>query len=144
MSRAADAPAKEAAAKETEKLAGVWVPTTAESAGVKADGTDDVLKDIRYAFTKDGKFRRERAGEAQPEGTYTADPTKKPRQIDYKIEKAASDAWVGKASRGIYEPDGDTPRVCRTWPDNDVRPTEFTGAKDTKQIDTEFKRAPKK
>jgi hypothetical protein len=55
---------KEDAKKEMERLAGVWAPVSVESAGMKADGADDAVKDIRYVFTKDGMFRMEKAGEA--------------------------------------------------------------------------------
>jgi uncharacterized protein (TIGR03067 family) len=130
--------------KEMEKLAGVWLPVTVESGGMKADGTDDALKGLQYVFTADGKFRLEKDGEVQMEGTYTLDPSKKPKQIDYKIEKAKSDTFKGTTSLGIYELDGDTFKVCRTWPDNDTRPTEYSGAKDAKQILSEFKREKKK
>jgi uncharacterized protein (TIGR03067 family) len=129
--------------KEMERLAGVWAPVSVESAGMKADGTDDAVKDIRYVFTKDGKFRMEKAGEAQLEGTYTVDPSKKPKQIDYKIEKAASEAFKDTTSLGIYELDGDMFKVCRTWPDNNSRPNEFNGANGTKQINSAFRREKK-
>src|SRR5262249_41234312 len=65
------------------------------------------LKELRYVFTKDGKFQLEKSGEAQLEGTYMVDPSKQPKQIDYKIEKAAAEAWKGTTSLGIYELDGD-------------------------------------
>ena len=136
--------AKEDAKKEMKKLEGVWLPVTVETGGMKAAGTDDALKGLQYVFTADGKFRMEKDGEAMMEGTYTLDPSKKPKQIDYKIEKAKSDAFKGTTSLGIYELDGDTYKVCRTWPDNDTRPTEYSGAKDSKQILSEFKREKKK
>ena len=140
---AADDKSEEEAKKEMGRLAGVWAPVSVETGGKKADDTDNVVKELRYVFTKDGKFRLEKAGEVQLEGTYKVDPSKKPRQVDYKIEKSTSDTWKDKTSLGIYELDGDTLRVCRTWPDNDTRPTEFSGAKDTKQIFSEFKREKK-
>jgi uncharacterized protein (TIGR03067 family) len=102
-----------------------------------------VLKGIRYVFKADGTFRLEKDGEAQMEGTIKLDPAKKPKQIDYKIEKSTSEAWKGVTSRGIYELDGDTLKVCRTWPDNDTRPTEFAAGKDSKLILSEFKREKK-
>lgn len=46
----------------------------------------------------------------------------------------------GTTSLGIYELDGDTLKVCRTWSDNDTRPTEFAAGKDGKLILSEFKR----
>jgi uncharacterized protein (TIGR03067 family) len=139
----ADDKAKEAA-QEMGRLAGAWAPVAVESAGMKADGADEAVKDLRYAFTKDGKFRLEKGNEVQLEGTYTVDPSKSPKRIDYTIERAAAEGWKGTTSLGIYELDGDTFRVCRTWPDNDARPTEFTGAKGTKQINSEFRRDKKK
>src|SRR5687768_16632699 len=78
---AADDDKKKEVKKEMERLAGVWLPVTVETGGMKADGTDDALKGLQYVFTADGKFRLEKDGEVQMEGTYTLDPSKKPKQI---------------------------------------------------------------
>jgi uncharacterized protein (TIGR03067 family) len=51
-----------------------------------------------------------------------------------------SETMKGTTSLGIYELDGDTLKVCRTWSDNDTRPTEFAAGKDGKLILSEFKR----
>jgi uncharacterized protein (TIGR03067 family) len=56
------------------------------------------------------------------QATFTVDPTKKPKTIDYK---ATDGPTKGKTHLGIYEIDGNTIRYCFAAPDAE-RPSDFT------------------
>jgi uncharacterized protein (TIGR03067 family) len=61
------------------------------------------------------------AGRLVMKATYTIDPTKKPKTIDYTMTDGPTN---GQKQYGIYEIDGDTVRVCFAAPGKD-RPSEF-------------------
>jgi RNA polymerase sigma factor (sigma-70 family) len=124
--------------QELKKLEGTWEVVSVESDG--RQGAAEDLKGLAYVFETNGKWKLQKDGEAQAEGTFTVDPAQKPRRIDYKIESSISEESKGKSSLGIYELDGDTLKVCRTWPDHDQRPTEFAAGAGSKCILTELKR----
>src|SRR5262245_42026785 len=124
--------------KELEKLAGTWKVLAVESNGLKAEG--DELKDLRYVFKKDGTWELQKDGQVQAYGTYSLDTSKQPPTIDYKIVESISETSKGKTSLGIYELDGDSLRVCRSWPDKDERPTDFSAGPDSKNILGEYQR----
>jgi len=129
-----DSPVK----KEVAKLAGTWVVSTVESNGRSA--TDDELEGLRYVFTADGAWKLQKATQTLAEGTYKLDPAKKPKTIDYQIVKTIAAQDKGKTSLGIYELAGDRLKVCRTWPENEERPGDFSAGPGSKRILTEFKR----
>jgi uncharacterized protein (TIGR03067 family) len=56
------------------------------------------------------------------QATFTIDPTKKPKTIDYQ---ATDGPTKGKTHLGIYEIDGDTVKYCFAAPDGE-RPADFT------------------
>ena len=56
------------------------------------------------------------------QATFTVDPTKKPKTIDYQ---ATDGPTKGSTHLGIYEIDGDTIRYCFAAPDAE-RPADFT------------------
>jgi uncharacterized protein (TIGR03067 family) len=127
--------------KELKKLEGTWEVVSVESNGRKA--AEGELTGLAYVFEANGKWKLQKDGESQAEGTYTIDPTKKPPTIDYKIASSIVEETKGKPSLGIYKLDGDKLTVCRTWPDNDQRPTEFAAAAESKCILTVFNRKKK-
>jgi uncharacterized protein (TIGR03067 family) len=110
----ADAP-KDEAKKDQEKLQGDWVLASGERDGEKLP--EDLVKSLKRSVTGD-KATVSRDGEALAKGTFTLDPSKKPRAIDVKLE--GSD----QAVQGIYEIDGDTFRMCYAAPGGE-RPKEF-------------------
>lgn len=130
-----------AARKESKKLEGTWQVISVESDGRKA--AEDDIKGLVYVFEAGGKWRLQKDDQTLAEGTFTIDPAKGPATIDYKIVSSTAEQAKGKSGLGIYELDGDRLKVCRTWPDNDQRPTEFAAAVGSKCILTEFKRKPK-
>lgn len=127
--------------KELKKLAGTWEVVSVESNGRK--GAEGELTGLAYVFEADGKWKLQKDGENQAEGTYTIDPAKEPPTIDYKIVSSISEESKGKSSLGIYKLDGDKLTVCRTWPDNEQRPTEFVAGEESKCILTVFTRKKK-
>jgi uncharacterized protein (TIGR03067 family) len=137
-SRVADQPRTDAVRKEMKKFAGTWAVVAVESNGRK--GAEEDLKPLRYVFDAGGKWKLRRDDETIAEGTYEVDPTKKPRTIDFKIVSTVSERDKGATSLGIYEIEGDTLKVCRDWPGEGKRPSDFSAAADSKQILGEYKR----
>lgn len=99
---AADTP-EEAIKAEKKSLEGAWVLESVEIGG-KAD---EKLKkaEVRMVFSGD-KITMSKDGKDH-EGSYTIDPSKKPKQIDLTIK--GPDGREG--TLGVYELDGDTLRI---------------------------------
>src|SRR5262245_41243290 len=95
---AADAP-KDDAKKDQEKLQGEWTLVSGERDGETLP--EDLVKSLKRTVTGD-KVAVSRDGQDLSKGTFTLDPSKKPKTIDVKLE--GSDQPV----QGIYEIDGDT------------------------------------
>jgi len=62
------------------------------------------------------------------QATFTVDPTKVPKTIDYK---ATDGPTKGKTHLGIYEFDGETVKYCFAAPDAE-RPSDFAGKSGSK------------
>jgi uncharacterized protein (TIGR03067 family) len=103
------------AKKDQEKLQGEWTMQSGERDGEQFP--DDLLKSLKRTVTGD-KYTITRDGETFAKGTYTLDPSQKPKTIDAKLE--GNDQPV----RGIYELDGDTLKICVAGP-GEARPKEF-------------------
>jgi uncharacterized protein (TIGR03067 family) len=129
---------KEDAGKEKKRLAGTWTVVAVESNGRK--GTEEELKGLYYVYDAAGKWKLKKDDDTQAEGTYTIDPSKDPKTIDFQIVESISEQARGKSSLGIYEIDGDMLRVCRDWPGEGKRPTDFSAGPDSKRILAEYKR----
>lgn len=132
---------KTAVKKALKKLEGTWEVVSVESNGMK--GAEADVTGLAYVFEANGKWKLQKDGETQAEGAFTIDPAKEPPTIDYKIVSSISEESKGKSSLGIYKLDGDKLTVCRSWPDNDQRPTEFAAAAESKCILTVFIRKKK-
>ena len=61
---------------------------------------------------------------------FTVDPSKKLKEIDYKVTGGANE---GKTVLGIYEIDGDTIKFCFAAPD-EKRPTDFTSKEGSNRV----------
>ena len=111
---AADAP-KDAVKKDQEKLQGDWILASGERDGEQFP--DDMVKSLKRFVTGD-KFTVNRDDQTVTKGTFTLDPSKKPKAIDLKIE--GNDQVI----QGIYELDGDTLKLCYAAP-GEERPKQF-------------------
>jgi uncharacterized protein (TIGR03067 family) len=114
LSLAADSP-KDAAKKDQEKLQGDWVLASGERDGEQLP--DDLIKSVKRTVTGD-KSMVTRDGQAVATGTFTLDPSKKPKAIDFKLE------GTDQPIHGIYDLDGDTFKLCYAAP-GEERPKEF-------------------
>jgi uncharacterized protein (TIGR03067 family) len=129
---AADSP-KEAAKKDQKKLQGDWVLASGERNGEKFP--EEVAKSMKRTIAGD-KFTVTRNDEAVAKGTFTLDPSKKPKAIDVKVE------GTDQSIHGIYELDGDTFKMCYAAPGKE-RPKEFTTKADSGHTLAVWKRAKK-
>src|SRR5438876_9873472 len=93
----------DAAKKDQEKLQGDWTLVSGERDG--QEFPEDLVKSLKRTM-KDDTFTVTRDGETVAKGTFTLDPSKKPKAIDIKLEAAANPV------HGIYELDGDTFKLC--------------------------------
>jgi uncharacterized protein (TIGR03067 family) len=95
-----------------ENLDGTWQMVSREVAGKKEAGDIKmVVKGNTFTLT-DGKIITK--------GTYKADPSKTPKEVDAFFEDDAGNKLVVKS---IYEVQGDTMRVCGAYGKD--RPREF-------------------
>ena len=129
---AAQAPKEDAAKADLAKLQGEWVMTSKTY-----DGQETPAEDLKA-------FRRKIEGNKYAvtitkgdnvqtiKGTFTLDPTKKPKVIDVKPDEV-------EAIKGIYEVDGDTQKLCMAAHDAE-RPAEFASKEGTRQTLIVWKR----
>jgi uncharacterized protein (TIGR03067 family) len=113
------------ARKELEKLQGTWKTVASESEGQKIEATGGGV--AMPTVTIDGDQYLVNYPQSQSKGrklsgtTIKIDPSKKPKTIDFTKADGSDE---GKPSKGIYQLDGDTLRICFN-PDKDgERPTE--------------------
>src|SRR5262245_45625768 len=92
----------EAVKKEKEILQGTWVVESAEVDGK----TIDDLKGVKMVFSGDKVIRR--MDGTEQEVTYSIDPTKTPKHIDFTFEGKC----VKTVSKDIYQLEGNTLKVC--------------------------------
>jgi uncharacterized protein (TIGR03067 family) len=98
------------------KLQGTWEFVSGEVGGKKVEGDEaDKFKKHQFVFKGDKLTAKE-------EYTYTIDSSKKPKEIDLKVDKGPErerGTW-----KGIYNLKGDELTLCIAHPNQD-RPTEF-------------------
>jgi uncharacterized protein (TIGR03067 family) len=129
---AADAPQQGDAHKDAEKLQGTWKVVSMEKDGKQAP--DEVIREQKPWVIKGDKIiTDEKAKDGT--STYKLDPSKKPKAID--ISHPESDV---KSTPGIYALEGDTLKLCLSYPANKDRPTEFAAKKGSKVLLIVFKR----
>jgi uncharacterized protein (TIGR03067 family) len=114
---AADTTDAEAAKKEYARFEGTWKFVSIEVGGEKTP--ENSFEKSRLIL--EGSHFTLREGGGAYKGTFTFDLTTKPKQIDITFTEGPE---KGKTSRGIYELDGDTYKICISVSGKD-RPTAF-------------------
>lgn len=123
-----------ALAQQLLKLDVTWVAVAAERDGKPADE----LRGHRLRFVGD-TFIIQRAGKTLYRGTYKADPSKQPAQIDFRHTEGEA---KGQTWRGIYVLAVDSLKIIDNAPDpSKPRPTRFTTKPDSGYVVLNFKRA---
>jgi uncharacterized protein (TIGR03067 family) len=97
--------------KERERLAGTWKAVSYTRDGREAPA--DELENVVLVFAPGGTATVTNKGETIVEGTTEIDPAVTPRSIDLTFTDGPN---KGLTSRGIYETDGETFRLCRASP----------------------------
>ena len=129
---AADKPKVDAKA-ELKNLQGTWEMVGLEVNGEtvpekKLEGTTLVIKDDKYTVkVKDNSH----------ETTIKIDPTKDPKAIDMYFPNGTE---LPKLSKGVYELDGDTFKVCRHQTPGEDRPSQIGSSPNTNLFVVTWKR----
>ena len=131
---AAPGPKDAAPKKDPPVIVGEW--RCVELLGGGRAVPAEMLPEIVFEFTADGKFRCREGAEERPEGTYTADPAKEPGEVDYAA------GGIAKKNKGIYKVEKDTLTVCFTEGGGD-RPTAFESPAGDRILLLTFKRVKK-
>jgi uncharacterized protein (TIGR03067 family) len=124
--RETDLVREEAALRDRQRLQGGWR---------RVAGT----REAHLAVTGDRFVMAFRTGEVY-EGTFTLDPTCRPRELDLHIEKA-QDAHAGKDALAIYQFDGDHLIFASGMPGSGERPAVFPHEGETGRLCLIFRRA---
>jgi uncharacterized protein (TIGR03067 family) len=127
------ADAKEDARADQKKLQGKWLLTSAVLDGTEVPGAqlkgEVVFKDNKYSY---------RTGDADSgSGTFTLDPSKKPKAMN---SVPADGPLKGETVEEIYEVDGDNLKICMALPGS-KRPTEFKAEAGSNRWMFTYKRA---
>jgi uncharacterized protein (TIGR03067 family) len=118
--------ADDAAKKEMEKLAGIWIVVQEEKDGTEVPTTKGVDAPT-LNLKKDGKYQYQ-SGDQKHQGTWKCDTTQKPSQIDLTPDDGKT-----KPMQGIYQQQDDNQlQVCLSAPGKD-RPSKFTTKQGTGQ-----------
>jgi uncharacterized protein (TIGR03067 family) len=114
---AADPPKSDAAPSDKDRLQGTWSAVSMENNGKPAP--PEAIKGAKLVFTGDQYTLK---GEESYQGTFTLDPTRKPKTIDTTFVEVEG----GKkgTALGIYELEGDRLKICWRHGGKE-RPTEF-------------------
>jgi uncharacterized protein (TIGR03067 family) len=120
---AANAAQDDVAERDTKELQGTWKTVASEVEGQKVEAfgttTRVVIKGDQYIV----EYPPSESGEEKVSVmTFTVDANKKPKAIDFA---STTDPGGGKLSKGIYELEGDTLKICFNPEKGGDRPTEF-------------------
>jgi uncharacterized protein (TIGR03067 family) len=110
---------QDAARQDLARFQGRWVLRSAERDGKQTPGEE--VQKFRLTIHGD-KFVLSKDTVVVSEGTFTLDPTKKPKEID---ETATAGPSKGKTFLAVYEIDDEQHKICFAAPGKD-RPTEFS------------------
>lgn len=127
------APARDDAKSDAAKLEGTWVMVSGEASGQAMPA--DLVKTGKRA-AKNGETSITFGERVYFKATYTIDPAKKPKAIDYVMTEGPT---KGKTHLGIYEIDGDTVKFCFGGPGAE-RPTDFTAKEGSQRTLSVWKR----
>ena len=106
--------------KDKELIQGAWRPVSGEQGGTAQDDAKEHL------LTFEGDMFSIKRGDQQfIKGTFTLDPSQKPKTIDMKVTEGRKEEDKGKMVRGIYEVSKDTLKWCTAEPGSEDRPKEF-------------------
>jgi uncharacterized protein (TIGR03067 family) len=124
-------PTKEASQKaEMTRLQGEWSMVMGERGGQKLP---DAIVSTGRRVAKGNNLTVTVGGQTFMKATFTVNPSKKPKSIDYMITEGPD---KGKKQLGIYELNSDTVRFCFSTPGKD-RPAQFsTSAEDGRTLST--------
>lgn len=135
---AADDAKEQAIKQDTKNLEGSWRMVSVEVNGKKLSEEDiKNAPDMKLVF-KGNTGSIHSKNTVLSEGTFTIDPTKKPKTLDLKITKGQNN---GKTSLAIYELEGDTLKACWTlFAVDRKRPEEFATKPDAGLLLITYKR----
>jgi uncharacterized protein (TIGR03067 family) len=119
--------------EDLKMLDGTWQPVSGELAGEKFP--EDNLKTLTLVI-KDGKYTVT-AGKMTDKGTFTVDPSKKPKEMDIVGTEGPT---KDKKYLTIYELTDDTLKVCYSPLDGKERPKEFKTTERGKELLFIYKR----
>jgi uncharacterized protein (TIGR03067 family) len=94
--------AEEKLRREHEKLEGTWYVVRAEAEGTPIPPQE--YRALRLTF-KNGQFTARRGKDDSDEGTYTIDPTRRPKTMDVTPRR-------GRPQLAVYELTGNTLKIC--------------------------------
>jgi len=106
--------------KDMDMLQGTWRLVAVEVDGKQATRAGQKQEPIMKVEAN--KFTSTLDDKHEFKGTFTVDPSKKPKQVDFKVLEGEHE---GKTLLGIYEVTGDKLRAAYGDP-GQPRPTEFT------------------
>jgi uncharacterized protein (TIGR03067 family) len=124
----------DAAKTDLAKLQGEWVMVSGSRDGQML-ATNIVANSRRIA--KGNEMTVTVGGQLLMQATFTIDPARKPKNIDYAINHGPH---MGQTELGIYEIDGDTIKFCFAIP-GEERPADFTTKMGDKRTFSTWKRA---
>jgi uncharacterized protein (TIGR03067 family) len=125
--------AQDATKKEMSRLEGEWSMVSGQANGL---AMPQELVKTGKRVAKNAETTITIGGQILFKATFSIDPTKKPKTIDYTMTEGPT---KGKTHLGIYELDGDTVKFCFAAPGED-RPTEFTAKEGSQRTLSVWKR----
>jgi uncharacterized protein (TIGR03067 family) len=132
-------PEKDAVKADLAKLQGEWEMISLEQAGL--DAPEGTVKAYRRKIEGNKYTVTIKKGEETItlKGSFTLDPTKKPKTIDVEYVDEGGKKYT---LHGIYELKDDTQKLC-VGPSDEKRPTEFTSEEGSKRNVIVWKRIKK-
>jgi len=110
-------------------------------AKVELGGKDitEHLKEMKFEIRDGGKYTAQ-VGELKDDATFTADPAKKPKEMDVKPQEGPN---KGQLVKVIYKLEGDTLTLCYDHEKSEKRQTKFESPEGTTILLITYKREKK-